>query len=686
MISPHILHEGLGGAIGSTVDTFQQRLYFTEFDGKISRLNLLPSSATTIATGNNVTLQGTHLFDFDTGTHSETGGGGSASFDVWWQQQTSVNRQMTPRNGAQLTYFGLVNFNSISFSDLAAATYSETPITANNNSSNLLVPGAVFGVRTSEGNYTKVQILSYGYNLQIRFRTYRLSAPYAVLGTGYTQPEDIVLSQDRQHLFVTERSGQLLKVAINQADRSQASLVSAGLTAPHQISLFENYGLAYVVEFASSGRLLRINLNDGSQTTVADGLAQAIGLLITSDQRFAYVTEQASNSLIRIDLLANIRTTLVSGLNNPFFLTWADEGESAIFLTERDPANRIRIIDIDTAAPSVRLVANGLPNRPSSCALARPNQLIICSDNAISRLHLDEAVISPSGPNFLGIGFVPASHIVNGYANTSDLSDYHFRVVDAPFGGGLQLMFNHEKMYALGAPYYRFFVDGQRQDAPFSTLIWQASLGRFVSQARTPLGAGFFRTKSPGQLWYSPFHGYTLRTDGLPNGLHTLRLELYSSPLSSATPISHQEVAVMIDNNWPSASIHQILHHHDINGVEAVGSCGIVTENSDRFQFNIHAADAENHLKSWQLTALWGDNQSAVVDADSYSPSGGSPLWVVAPSQVVPSSPWAASVPGDPSSRRCAHTFRLHVWDRVINGYSYIHKSVYHKSITLLLP
>ena len=46
MISPISLQGGLSGAIGSAIDTFQQRLYFVEFDGKISRLDLLPQNAT----------------------------------------------------------------------------------------------------------------------------------------------------------------------------------------------------------------------------------------------------------------------------------------------------------------------------------------------------------------------------------------------------------------------------------------------------------------------------------------------------------------------------------------------------------------------------------------------------------------------------------------------------------------
>jgi hypothetical protein len=35
---------------------------------------------------------------------------------------------------------------------------------------------------------------------------------------------------------------------------------------------------------------------------------------------------------------------------------------------------------------------------------------------------------------------------------------------------------------------------------------------------------------------------------------------------------------------------------------------------------------------------------------------------------------------------RCAHTFWLDVYDRVINGWVFIHGTSYHQSITINLP
>ena len=53
---------------------------------------------------------------------------------------------------------------------------------------------------------------------------------------------------------------------------------------------------------------------------------------------------------------------------------------------------------------------------------------------------------------------------------------------------------------------------------------------------------------------------------------------------------------------------------------------------------------------------------------------------------VTPPGPGWEANDGTWPSTHCAHTFYLDVWDRVIDGWSYIHEAGYHKSITILLP
>ena len=149
--------------------------------------------------------------------------------------------------------------------------------------------------------------------------------------------------------------------------------------------------------------------------------------------------------------------------------------------------------------------------------------------------------------------------------------------------------------------------------------------------------------------------------------------------------MASHSVKVMIDNSWPMVAIDQIIHHHQTDGPIPVGTCGIVTKETDKFQFRITARDMESHLKSWSLIAMWGDNKSAAITSDAYAPVANK-QWPGPLSELVPATPWKATVAGDPTSRRCAHTFRLVAWDRVINGYTHLHRQTYHKSITLLLP
>ena len=72
--------------------------------------------------------------------------------------------------------------------------------------------------------------------------------------------QDIKISRDGLHAYVTELQGNLLRVDLLHPNRSSATLVSSGMTAPHQIVLDEDHNLAYVVEFAPSGSILRIDL------------------------------------------------------------------------------------------------------------------------------------------------------------------------------------------------------------------------------------------------------------------------------------------------------------------------------------------------------------------------------------------------------------------------------------------
>ncbi|WP_420129100.1 hypothetical protein [Longimicrobium sp.] len=681
---------GLGGAIGSDYRAAGHQLVFVEFSGKLSRLNLIPSAS--IVSQGTITIPGTWLFDFDTGTITDAGA------EVWWRQMTSTERALTPQGGAQLARLGAVNYNAISYPELLGLAYSAAPIDGGVGAGNQLTNGTVFAVRTAAGNVAKAQVLSYGYDLQIRWTTYQLAPMYQVLGTGYDQPEDVKVTAGETHAYITERSGSLLRVALNTPvapNRANATVVSSGMTAPHQLVLDEATHQAYVVEYAPLGRLLRIDLASGAQTVLSAALQNAIGLLLTQDRQFAYVAEQAGTGrVVRVRLDNGHREEVIGGLTSPFMMTWTDAGETGILIAERDPGNRVTRINLANA-PATKTVIATTPFRPSSVAVVSPTRLLVCCDQTIAQLDLTSSIYTPAGTMLLGIGHVPADRIsrstplnpaTDGYADTTADPGYFFQVKDAPFGGTLPVMFNHERAYAEGARYYKLEVDGVEPRQSFTDYRWSTSTNRFQAQAVNPSATGYYRVRAPSELWYNHWLGYLLNTAGLTNGLHQITLRIFTGT-SEATEIgggadAGRSVVVQIDNTAPLVAIEKIFH----DGGE-VGTCGLVTSGSDQFTFGITAQDPEQHMGSWSLIALWGDNKSKPVASDSYA-AHVSPTrkWAGPAGAVVPSPVWEATVAGDDSSRRCAHTFRLAASSRVIDGWNALHHPVVYKSITLLLP
>ncbi len=672
---------GLGGAIGCSYRQAHNDLIFVEFAGRLSRLSLVRPVAATVSSGT-ATLRGTWLFDFDAG-HEGTSG------DVWWEQHTATRRSLEASGGARIINLGHVNFANVTPAVLQTLTYGTNGINGNNDATNLLTPGDVFAVRTNLGNYAKVQVVSYGYDLHLTWTTYRLASAYQVIGTGYNQPEDVVVTADETHAYVTERSGNLLRVDLSNANRGAAVVVHGGMTAPHQISLDEARNVAHVVEFASPGRLLRINLGSGAATTVVPDLTNPIGLIVTSDAAFAYVTEQLAGGhgrLSRIELSTGRREILFTGSDAPlFFLRWSDPGEGSFLVTERDPSDEIWLVDLTHAPAQISKLVVGTPFRPSSVAVVAASDLLVCCDSEIDEIRLGaSSIYRASGDIMLGIGHVPATEIVGGYATTDP--GYFFQVKDSPFGGSLPAMINHDRAYAEGARYYKVFIDGVEQRQPFSDYRWDNPTSRFVLRTVTPSATGFYAVRSPAELWYNHFLGYYADSTALTNALHAIGIRLYSAA-NAASEIGNltdpgRTVTLKIDNRWPTAVINSILH----DGA-AVGTCAVVTSGSSKFSFDVTASDPDGHLKSWYLGAMWGDNASAAVASDTYANHlGGAPIWAGISGVVAPPAPGWEANDGTWPSTHCAHTFYLDVWDRVIDGWSYIHEAGYHKSITILLP
>jgi hypothetical protein len=158
---------------------------------------------------------------------------------------------------------------------------------------------------------------------------------------------------------------------------------------------------------------------------------------------------------------------------------------------------------------------------------------------------------------------------------------------------------------------------------------------------------------------------------------------VYTSQSAAAELLSLRDsLVVRIDNRLPSAIINQIY-----NDGTAVNTCAVVVGADTLYEFDITASDPDGHLKSWSLGAMWGDNEYDTVSSDTYANHlAGAPTWAgISGVTVPPASHWNADK-GTFASTHCAHLFYLDVWDRVINGWSFIHQSGYHKSITIMKP
>ncbi len=572
------LATGLGGAIGCDLRRAQNQLLFVEYDGKLSRLNLF-RSGTIVSSGSGV-LQGTWSFDFDAGTEVASG----ADADVWWEQKTAVLRQMVGRNGATLVNLGHVNFPHLTPDTLSSLTYASAPIDGNNDATNKLTTNDVFAVHTTAGNYAKVKVVAYGYDLHIHWVTYRLDSPYHVLGTGYTNPEDVKASGDGAHAYVTERSGDLVKVALANANRPLATVVCSGLTAPQQLFLDEAHDAAYVVEYAPAGNLWRIDLTSGTKVALLTNLDHAVGVVLSSDLQSAYISEQTTGAdggrVSRFELSSGTRHGLATGLTAPFFLAWLDASETSLLVAERDPANRVSLIDV--ASGGSHVVAGGLPQRPSSVATLTAGQILVCSDQSVEEVDL-AGIFQPAGPLLMGVGFVPFDKVTGaGLADTTVDPGYFFQVHDVPFAGTLPLMVNHFRAFNDGAHFYRVKVDGVVHSDPWTDERWNGSHYVAVTTSTVTVGgaAGYYPVRPVNELflWMNPSLGDLLSTAGLSDGMHTIVLEFVNAGgtlVETSTPLT-----IRVDNNHCTATVGT----PEVHGTFADPDCGLLhygTKNSD---------------------------------------------------------------------------------------------------------
>ena len=385
-------------------------------------------------------------------------------------------------------------------------------------------------------NTAQSQLIFVEYSGNLSSLTVAPAAPgYSVLGTGYTTPEDVKLSTDGVHAFVTERTGDLVKVALSSANRSAATVVATGMTAPQQLFLDEAHNAAYVVEYASPGSLLKINLTSGAKTVITAALDNPIGVVLTSDLQYAYVSDGMGH-ISQVQISSGAITTIATGLTNPFFLTWADEAQDSLYVPQRDPSNSIITVSVTSGATN--LVVGGVPARPSSVAVPYPGQLLVCCNSEIEEVIF--AVFLTDGPLLMGIGQIPADYVslATGMATTPSGAPY--QVTDAPFGGTLPIMVNYQSAYNAGARFYQVEVDTVVQAGSWTVYYWDGTSNELISVPSATVGTtpGCYPVHPVADLfdYQPPALGYELDSTALTNAQHTIVLQFLDSGGNTLTP------------------------------------------------------------------------------------------------------------------------------------------------------
>ncbi len=271
-----------------------------------------------------------------------------------------------------------------------------------------------------------------------------------------------------------------------------------------------------------------------------------------------------------------------------------------------------------------------------------------------------------AGVTLGGVGNIPATTInaLSGRATTAPT--YHPHVVNAAFGGVLNILGNNVTMgtlYGAGARKYRIkhrqgtsgsFANFRQN---WSNYHWVG--GTYVLESFGPDADDMYPLPNPADDYSIQKLLLQWNTRGAVNGIHQFEAEFFNAG-GGAVPSPAQTLTLLVDNSAPDVEILGIRYRGtDIKPCDIVD----ITAPPAPVEIHIRASDAAGNLNSYALNAYYGMNQQFPLASAGYPGIGDwhgpSPdPWISAPLSFPP--------------QTCAYQFRLGATKRITNGYDYI--------------
>jgi len=125
-------------------------------------------------------IRGTWTWDIDSNSD-----GSRESADIWWEHVDDHERYLVPRNGAEIAVVKDRAFENLSFSDLNKMHFATGRLSASDAEPDIDV-GTVLVVRTTDGNYAKLQVTGFDplkngrhdiakYDMRLRYVLYKVA-------------------------------------------------------------------------------------------------------------------------------------------------------------------------------------------------------------------------------------------------------------------------------------------------------------------------------------------------------------------------------------------------------------------------------------------------------------------------------------------------------------------------------